>query len=97
MHFEWDPPKDVENQRKHGVAFELAQRAFFDPNRVILKDVRHSTPTEERFFCLGKVDECIMTVRFVVRNRRIRIFGAGVWREGKKRYAKTNSVPKSTT
>jgi uncharacterized DUF497 family protein len=26
--FEWDPAKDAGNQRKHGVAFIDAQRAF---------------------------------------------------------------------
>jgi len=36
--FEWDPAKDADNQRKHGVAFVEAQAAFLDPGRVIAKD-----------------------------------------------------------
>jgi len=32
---EWDPNKDKENRRKHGVAFASAQFAFADPSRVI--------------------------------------------------------------
>jgi len=33
--FAWDPVKDRINHRKHGVPFERAQHAFFDPRRVI--------------------------------------------------------------
>jgi uncharacterized DUF497 family protein len=31
IHFEWDPRKAAANRRKHGVAFEEACEAFFDP------------------------------------------------------------------
>jgi len=37
--FEWDKNKDKENQEKHGVAFEVAQYAFADPNRIIAEDL----------------------------------------------------------
>jgi uncharacterized DUF497 family protein len=30
--FEWDEAKDRVNRRKHGVPFDRAQYAFFDPN-----------------------------------------------------------------
>jgi uncharacterized DUF497 family protein len=33
--FEWDDAKDKENQKKHGVSFTVAQKAFFDKQRVI--------------------------------------------------------------
>ena len=36
--FEWDPKKDAENQRKHGISFSRAQYAFLDPQRVIARD-----------------------------------------------------------
>ena len=84
--FDWDSSKNKENQSKHGVSFEIAQYAFTDPNRVILKDVSHSTESEERFYCVGKIDNEILTVRFTYRNTIIRIFGAGFWRKGKKIY-----------
>lgn len=35
--FEWDDKKDKENQLKHGVSFALAQIAFLDENRIILR------------------------------------------------------------
>jgi uncharacterized DUF497 family protein len=90
--FEWDTNKDRSNQKKHGVSFHIAQYAFADPNRIILEDVSHSTETETRYFCLGKVGEGVLTVRFTYRDRRIRIFGAGYWRKGKRIYDEQNQL-----
>jgi len=83
--FEWDDKKDKENQKKHNVSFWLAQFAFFDPYRVIAEDIIHSQD-ESRFYCMGKVGEGILTVRFTHRHNVIRIIGAGYWRKGKKTY-----------
>jgi len=41
--FEWNPKKNAENELKHGVSFFEAQFAFSDSNRVIARDVTHST------------------------------------------------------
>ena len=41
MRFEWDPEKARRNLSKHGVSFEAAQEAFFDPHRVIVRDLAH--------------------------------------------------------
>jgi uncharacterized DUF497 family protein len=89
--FEWDEDKDYENQAKHGVSFSLAQYAFLDPHRVIAEDVTHSGE-EDRFYCIGRVGEGIMTVRFTYRGNVIRIFGAGYWRKGKKIYEEQNKI-----
>jgi uncharacterized DUF497 family protein len=89
--FDWDDAKDIENQRKHHVAFSLAQHAFLDPKRVILEDVGHS-PTEERHYCIGQVADGIVTVRFTFREGVIRISGAGYWRKGKKIYEEANQL-----
>lgn len=88
--FEWDPKKNEANITKHGVSFFDAQQAFLDPNRIIAEDIEHSK-IETRYYCFGKVDDAIMTVRFTYRNDKIRIFGAGYWREGKKIYEKAQS------
>jgi uncharacterized DUF497 family protein len=88
--FEWDSEKDLRNQQKHRVAFRDARRAFADPNRIIYEDMDHSTPTETRYFCVGLVENRVMTVRFTLRNRRIRIFGAGYWRKERKLYEERN-------
>ncbi|MBK8904239.1 MAG: BrnT family toxin [Anaerolineaceae bacterium] len=90
--FEWDERKNQLNEEKHNVSFFVAQYAFADPNRVILEDLSHSTVEEKRYYCLGKLDEDILTVRFTYRNRKIRIFGAGYWRKGKKIYEEQNRV-----
>lgn len=88
--FEWDEEKSRLNQEKHGVAFEIAQLAFFDSRRVIADDVDHSTEDERRFYCFGWVEDGVLTVRFTVRGERIRIFGAGYWRRGKRIYEHEN-------
>lgn len=89
--FELDPVKDIENQMKHGVSFEEAQYAFMDMNRVFLLDENHSQ-IEQRYFCLGKVNDVVMTVRFTFRGSTFRIFGAGYWRKGKKIYEEKNRI-----
>jgi uncharacterized protein len=83
--FEWDEAKNQDNQAKHGVSFEEAQQAFADPHRLIIKDPFHSTE-EERWFCVGQLEPGIVTVRFTYRGDKIRIFGAGYWRQPRKRY-----------
>ncbi len=87
--FEWDEAKERANQSKHGVSFARAQDAFFDPHRVIAEDLDHGGG-EARYFCFGKVADGVMTVRFTWRDGRIRIFGAGYWRKGKRIYEQQN-------
>ena len=89
--FDWDDRKNRENRSKHGVSFAEAQRAFLDSHRVIAEDVNHSSE-EDRFYCVGKVDDKIITVRFTYRDDVIRIIGAGYWRKGKKIYEKENKI-----
>jgi len=89
MTFERDEEKNKENKNKHGVSFELAQYAFGDSNRVIAEDLSHSGK-EKRYYCFGKVNNGIITVRFTYRKKVIRIFGAGYWRKGKRIYEEKN-------
>ncbi len=91
VRFEWDLNKDRMNQKKHGVSFELAQEAFFDPSRVIARDLRHSGK-EQRYFCIGKVAGAIITVRLTYRGNVVRIIGAGYWRRGKVAYEEENQI-----
>ena len=85
--FEWDENKNQINIEKHGVSFDIAKKVFDDPDRLTLLDEEHSQ-SENRLFCIGKVDDGIITVRFVIRKGIIRIIGAGYWRKGKERYEK---------
>ena len=83
--------KDRQNQLKHGVSFALAQLAFLDHERVILEDLEHSEE-EKRYYCIGRVSDGILTVRFTYRSGKIRIIGAGYWRKGKKVYEEANDL-----
>ena len=89
--FEWDERKAAENERKHGVSFALAQQAFLDPKRVIARDLKHSE-AEKRYYCIGRVGEGTVTVRFTFRGRTIRIIGAGYWRQGRKLYEEQDQI-----
>lgn len=88
---EWDERKNVANKEKHGLDFSEAQYAFLDPNRVIAVDVAHSKE-EKRYYCFGKIQDAIVTVRFTYKKQSIRIFGAGFWRKGEKIYETKNQI-----
>ena len=83
--FVWDVGKEAANLRTHGVDFETAARVFKDPARRIFADEKHGK-AEERLFCIGKVGDKILTVRFTYREGKVRIYGAGYWRKGRRYY-----------
>lgn len=83
--FVWDSNRELTNIHKHGIDFHTAAQVFKDPERKIYIDARHSLK-EERLFCIGKVANRIITVRFTYRGDKIRIFGAGYWRKGRVYY-----------
>ena len=85
--FVWDVEREIGNAAKHGIDFTTATRAFLDIGRKIFTDSKHSIK-EPRYFCIGKVGNKIITVRFTYREGQIRIFGAGCWRKGKMYYEK---------
>jgi len=52
MKFEWDPVKNVKNQRKHGIDFREAKTVFQDKKAVKIDDEEHSYD-EERYIVIG--------------------------------------------
>lgn len=92
MVFVWDENNNRENIRKHGISFRTAQYAFLDQRRIIAIDTKHSRPAEKRYFCFGEIASRVITVRFTIRGGKIRIFGAGAWREGRNLYEKRNKI-----
>ncbi len=63
MDFEWNPTKDLDNQRKHGISFAEAVRVF-DSEKLCLDvfDEAHSD-AEERFITIGPVrDDLVLVV-----------------------------------
>jgi uncharacterized DUF497 family protein len=71
---DWDPEKDAENQRKHGVDFEDACCVFDDPCRIVVPDERDYG--EVRLIATGRVGSQILVVVFTERNGRERIISA---------------------
>lgn len=89
--FEWDSNKDQINIEKHSICFKDAIQVFYDKKRLLFADISHSTSTEQRWYCVGKIGNDICTVRFVVRNNVLRIIGAGYWRKERKLYEKNTT------
>ena len=52
LHFTWDPAKDAENHRKHGVRFTEAVSVFADECAQVIDDPDHSSH-EERLIIMG--------------------------------------------
>ena len=61
--FEWDPRKDLSNQRKHGISFDEAKTVFDDVEAIAFDDPEHSSD-EERLLIIGlsnKGNLCIVS------------------------------------
>ena len=52
MRFEWDPEKAKRNLKKHGVSFDEAVTAFYDPLSATFDDPDQSDQ-EERYITIG--------------------------------------------
>lgn len=77
MELEWDPRKAAANLKKHGVDFNEAVEAFFDPNAIDDFDSDHSTVNEQRFALIGLSSRRLLLVIFTERRgNRIRIISA---------------------
>ena len=60
LRFEWDEAKNLANQRKHGVSFELASIAFHDPLFVSVKD--RIVDGEQRWRTYGEIEGCFLVM-----------------------------------
>lgn len=68
IRFTWDPEKAKRNLAKHGVSFETAQHAFFDPHVLILED-REDDSGEMRYQAIGFAGtQLLLLVAFVDRS-----------------------------
>ncbi len=52
MRFEWDPRKAKQNLKKHGVSFDEAVTAFYNPLSATFNDPDHSVG-EQRYITIG--------------------------------------------
>jgi len=67
MDFDWDSSKAQSNKKKHGLSFEEAVMAFYDPFALIEHDPLHSTPEEDRETLIGEAEPGVLVVIFTVR------------------------------
>ncbi len=76
LDFEWDYGNSTKSWGKHKVSIEEQEQAFFDKNKRVFQDIRHSKE-EERFLLFGKIDKSrFLIVAFTIRNRKIRCISA---------------------
>lgn len=75
LRFEWDKG-NREKPEKHGLSAEEVEEAFFDKNKVIFGDWKHSA-IEERITLLGKTKKGrLINITYTVRKNIIRIITA---------------------
>jgi len=76
LRISWDKNKNISNQRKHGVSFEVAARVFLDPGRIEMYDDREDYG-EERFVIIGMAEgHVLLYVAYTERRERIRLISA---------------------
>lgn len=73
--FEWDDAKSEVCFQSRGFDFAFAARAFFDPDRLVEADTRHSYE-EDRFQLMGKIEGCLFVVVYTPRYGVLRIISA---------------------
>ena len=62
MRFIWDEKKNQANLKKHGVDFNDAVRAWYDPDRLDFFDEEHSSGNEIRWIFLGALAGIVLFV-----------------------------------
>ncbi len=73
--FEWDKGNS-DKPKKHGLALEETEEAFFDGHKIIFTDWKHSK-AEPRITLLGKTKKGkLLNITYTVRNNKIRIITA---------------------
>jgi uncharacterized DUF497 family protein len=76
MQFEWDPGKARRNLRKHGVSFDEAVTAFYDPLSATFDDPDHSIG-EQRYITVGfSSQNRLLIVGHTERGETVRIISA---------------------
>jgi uncharacterized DUF497 family protein len=75
MNFEWDEAKSETCFQERGFDFAYAARAFFDPDRIIQADTRHSYG-EERYQLMGKIERRLFVVVYPPKHGAMRIISA---------------------
>lgn len=83
MNFVWDQEKNIKNQKKHHISFEVASHIFQDQNYIEMYDFEHSL-YEDRYIAIGYVADLLFVV-FTERKNYIRIISARLATEAERR------------
>ncbi len=75
MNFEWDEAKSETCFRERGFDFAYAAQAFFDPNRLVQMDTRHSYG-EPRYQLTGMIAHRLFVAIYTPRHDAVRIISA---------------------
>jgi uncharacterized DUF497 family protein len=75
LKFEWDEEKNAVNVVKHGISFETAKMAFFDPLYIDLSD-EPGGGEEDRWKVFGLYGRVLLVIRCVEKGGRIHIISA---------------------
>ena len=76
MQFEWDPSKAKQNLKKHGISFDEAVTAFWDPLSATFDDPDHSVE-EQRYVTIGfSSKDRLLVVVHAERGKNTRIISA---------------------
>ncbi len=75
MNFEWDPDKSQRCFMQRGFDFAYAARAFFDLNRIVNADTRHSYG-EERYQLTGMIEQRLFVLVYTPRGDAMRLISA---------------------
>ena len=76
--FIWNKKKAQGNIKKRHISFEVAARVFLDPVLYVVYDEENSTQEEERYNCIGVIDNqyAVIVVSMTEREPYTRIFSA---------------------
>lgn len=75
LEFEWDMGNS-EKPKKHGLTLEETEEAFFDDNKIVFGDWKHSE-VEQRFTLLGRTKkDKLLNITYTVRRDKIRVITA---------------------
>lgn len=78
LEFEWDDGNRGKNFQKHGIIDAESEESFFDPEKKVLKDTRHSKQ-ETRYVLIGQTrQQKTLFVVFTKRKGKIRIISSRV-------------------
>lgn len=76
LEFDWDKSNSIKSWLKHRVSVQEQEQAFFDKNKRVFEDTKHST-IEKRFLLFAKTKKGRkLIIAFTVREGKIRCISA---------------------